>query len=249
MDHFFELPTGEWSKLHYDIRAPTPIAQDVLCLLKDYGHATFIDSDKAIQCELISKFVFESNAFEGVGDSWLATKACIDSTVCANGPIDNVDEIAMKVEACLQTKPADASQQLKRRQIVQHLAAYAHMCHSPLEFGLWNSVDGIKHLHRVLTTGLEDADPDASVQPGYFRSSARYGIGIGPSSNQLPARTESSHVSLDCPHFLQVFVDPPFWRRQRSNVPTAGESRVGIAWNSAARFVCRGQTQASTRAL
>ena len=179
MDHFFELPTDEWSKLHYDIRAPTSIAQDVLCLLKDYGQgATFIDSDKAIQCELISKFVFESNAFEGVGDSWLATKACIDSTVCANGPIDNVDEVAMKVEAFLQAKPADASQQLKHRQIVQHLAAYAHMFHSPLE-GLWSSVDGIKDLHRVLTAGLEDADPDASVQPGHFRSSARYGIGIG----------------------------------------------------------------------
>jgi hypothetical protein len=178
MDHFFQLPAEQWSKLHYDFRSPASIVEDAVQMLSHHGHIAFVESDKAIQCELISKFVFDSNQFECVGDSWLATKECIACTACANGPIDDVKEVNMMVEAFLQTQPVDAAHQIKRRQIVQHLAAYAHMCHSSLD-ALWSSVDGIKDLHRVLTTGLEDADPDASVQPGCFRSSARHGIGIG----------------------------------------------------------------------
>ncbi len=174
---FFESPPDKWFSLHYDTRSPRSVVEDVLRVLKP-GHAKFVNLNSAAKCELISQFVFDSNKFERVGDSWLATKECIDSTVGEDGSIDDVKEVTVKVEAFLLTKTSNELHLIKRRQIVQHLAAYVQMCHSSLD-GMWSSIDGIKELHRVLTAGLENADPDSSVEPGRFRSSARHGIGVG----------------------------------------------------------------------
>lgn len=177
MGDFFEMPPEKWYKLQYDNTKPADIVLVVSRLLDD-AHARFDGLDNAAKCELISKFVFDSNEFERVGDSWLATKACIASIIGADGSIDDFNQVTAKVEIFMQTETVDASHTIKRRQIVQHLAAYAEMRHLSID-QLWVSVDGIKSLHRVLTAGLEHADPDASVEPGIYRSDARHAIGLG----------------------------------------------------------------------
>ncbi len=137
-----------WKKLQFDKSDPQGIVNVCLDSLGVLSVAQEHHEGLKLILELDYAFIYESNRFEGVGDTIGATRAAITSYNRLQDDPRHVDEMSQPL---LDENLAMEAQKLMQLQVINHWKAFVHMHNSGID-DIW-TFDGICRLHGILMEG------------------------------------------------------------------------------------------------
>lgn len=184
----------KWASLSFEGVKPSSLVELCLDRIAAFQRMYFANQQTIGPLLLesdIHYYIYESNHYECVGNTFGATKQAIMEINPAqfinfSSDIDTSETAGIRARTLLdECRSLNQDHALKRMQILNHWVALLKMRATTID-DMW-SVEGICRLHGVLMEGQNNADSDAPVIPGMIRTTPCMAVGIGGRQVQYAA--------------------------------------------------------------